>query len=265
MTLSPYTARSLKATALLEETRTLLRAWNPGETAVELRKRARNDDLLCKATASRRDDIVQAAFIARLLAHGQEPAASLRALLDRRGNGPWFEQLCLLFASRADVVLFEAVTDFVRGARERHAETVTTPEFVRYLHTKQDQGRMPQPWSDNVRQRVARHVLHQLTDFRVLGPPQRGVRPILRYRPGSLATVWLACELHLRGVSDGAIIDHPDWQAWQLPDHELRDVLARLSDLGLWVYQGAGSVVRITWTWSDWSTVLDVLGGPCVD
>jgi DNA-binding FadR family transcriptional regulator len=46
---------------------------------------------------------------------------------------------------------------------------------------------------------------------------------------------------------------------------EIREALDRLSDLGLWVYQGAGSVVRITWRWSAWSQVLDALEGPEFD
>ena len=98
----PYTARAIKATALLEETRALLRAWQPGESPADLRNRARREDLLGKATSTRRDDIVQSAFIDRFLIDGNEPAASLRSLLEQRGNGPWFKQLCLLAATGAD-------------------------------------------------------------------------------------------------------------------------------------------------------------------
>ena len=126
MDASFYTARAIKSTALLEETRSLLRAWRPGESAAALRQRARAEDLLGKATAGRAGDIVQSAFISRLLTEAQEPAASLRRLLDARGNGPWFAQMCLLFSARADVVLRDAVAEFLPDAHERSLAAVST-------------------------------------------------------------------------------------------------------------------------------------------
>lgn len=262
---APYTARAIKATALLEETRTLLRAWTPGESAAAFRERARTEDLLGKATGARRDDVVRVAFVERLLAHGQEPAASLRRLIEVRKNGPWFAQLLLLFAARADVVLHETVTAFLPSVRARRAEAVTTVDLMRFLEERQADGRMVREWSPTVRKRVAQHVLHQLSDLNVLGSPRRALRSVLPYRPGSLAIAWLVCELHRRGLSDLAIVEHEDWGVWQMPRDDVRDALDRLSDLGLWVYQGAGDVVRVTWRWSDWATVLDTLGGPSVD
>ena len=88
---------------------------------------------------------------------------------------------------------------------------------------------------------------------------------LLPYAPGSLPIAWLACELHHRGISDASLVTHPDWQVWQMKDMDVREALDRLSDRGLWVYQGAGSVVRLAWPWSDWNAVLTVLGGSSFD
>lgn len=265
MDTSFYTARAIKSTALLEETRSLLRAWRPGESAAQLRQRARAEDLLGKATAARAGDIVQSAFISRLLTEGQEPAASLRRLLDARGNGPWFTQMCLLFAARADVVLRDAVAEFLPDAQDRRLAAVSTADFLDFLEAQQARGRMAKPWSAGVRVSVAQHILHQLTDLGVLGEPRRGFRAIRRYRCGSLGVAWLACELHRRGCSDLALAEHPDWRVWQMRPADVRDALDRLSDLGLWIYQGAGSVVRIAWPWSSWDEVLARLEGSNVD
>jgi hypothetical protein len=257
---APYTARAIKGTALLDEMRSLLRAWKPGETGKDFRKRARAEDLLGKAAASRSDDLVRRVFEPRFLADGQEPAASVRSLLDARGSGSWFAPICLLVAARADVVLREAVTVVVHSARKRGASTIATPDLAGFLEAQQERGRMLKPWSRAVRDSVAQHVLHQLTDLGVLGAPRRGARPLLPYSPGSLPIAWLACELHRRGISDTALVAHGDWAVWQLAEPDVREALDRLSDLGLWVYQGAGSIVRMAWPWSDWQTVLAVLG-----
>jgi len=264
----PYTSRIIKGTALLDETRSLLRAWRPGETAKVFRQRAREEGLLGKATAARSDDVVHRVFAPRFLVDGQggqEPAASLRTLLDARGSGPWFGQLCLLLAARADVVVREAVTVFLPAVRARGASSVATPDFVGFLEEQEARGRMLRPWSSSVRQSVAQHLLHQLTDLGVLGVPRRGVRPLLSYAPGSLAMVWLACELHRRRTSDSALVAHRDWHVWQMHEHDVREALDRLSSLGLWLYQGAGSTVRFAWTWSDWQAVLTALKGCSLD
>jgi hypothetical protein len=260
-----YTSRAIKGTALMEETRALLRAWTPGEAPAEFRKRASEQDLLGKATASRRDDLVRRVFGPRFLVDGQEPAATIRRLLIARGDGPWFAQISLLIAARADVVLREAVTAFLPAVRSRGASAVITPDLIRFLEEQQARGRMTRPWSPGVRASVAQHVLHQLTDLRVLGQPRRGVRPLLPYVPGTIAMAWLASELHRGGASDAEIVAHPDWQVWQMHEADVREALDRLSDLGLWMYQGAGSVVRITWLAPDWSAVLSVLEGSSLD
>lgn len=262
---APYTSRAIKGTALMEETRALLRAWKPGETPGDFRKRACEEDLLGKATAARRDDLVRRVFEPRFLANGQEPAASIRRILVARGDGPWFAQLSLLLAARFDVVLRETVTVFLPAVRARGASAIVTADLIRFLDEQEARGRMARPWSRSVRESVAQHVLHQLTDLRVLGPPRRGVRALLPYVPGPIPMAWLACELHRDDTSDAGIVAHLDWRVWQMHESDVREALDRLSDLGLWIYQGAGSVVRITWLAPDWSAVLSVLEGSSLD
>jgi hypothetical protein len=257
---APYTARAIKGTALLEEMRALLRAIERGETADAFRRRMTTADPLGKATAARRDDLVSRVFIPRFFADGQEPASSLRHLLDSRGNGPWFAPLCLLFAARADVVLREAITVFLPEMRSRGHAAVHARDFMTFLAAQQALGRMQKPWSESVRTLVARHIFHQLTDLSILGNSRRGVRPVLPYAPGDLPFAYLACELHRRGINDAALVRHPDFLIWQMNEPDVRETMNRLEDLGLWIYQGAGSVVRISWLFPDWRTVLDTLG-----
>jgi hypothetical protein len=101
----PYTARSIKATALLEETKALLRAWTPGETSAVLLRRAREESFLGKVTASRSDDVVANAFSQRFLMGARPAGPHLKRLLESRPPGQWLTDLCLLYAARADVVL----------------------------------------------------------------------------------------------------------------------------------------------------------------
>lgn len=254
----PYTARAIKATGLVEETKALLRAWAPGESTAHLRRRAREEALLGKATASRSDDVVAHAFNQRFLS-GEKPAAPyLKRLMQDKGHGRWFTDLCLLYAARADVVLREAISVYISERRTTDRAYVDTPSFVRFIEDQELSGRMERPWSKSVKESVAQHVLRQLTDFGLAGPARRGVREILPFEPTSVAVAWLAYDLHFHDNSDSRVVSHADWQVWTLDEAQVRERMGWLVCPGMWEFQAAGTVVQITWACSTMEEALDV-------
>ena len=254
-----YTARAIKATALIEETKALLRAWEPGESTADLRRRAREKGLLGKATASRSDDVVAHAFNQRFLSGPLPAAPHLQHLLAVRGPGRWFTDLCLLYAARADVVLREAITSYAVERRATGRAYVDTPSMVRFLEDQEAKGRMEKPWSATVKESVAQHVLHQMTDFGLAERPRRGVRGLATFEPTGVAVGWLAYDLHFCGLSDARVVDHPDWQMLTFERERVRDRMSWLSRPGVWEFQAAGSVVQITWACTTMKEAVDVL------
>ena len=254
-----YTSRSIKATGLVDETKALLRVWKPGESTAELRRRVREESLLGKATASRSDDVVAHAFNQRFLAGKHPPARHLQRLLLELGPGRWFTDLCLLYASRADVVLREAITVYSAERRSTGRTYVDTPSMVRFLEDQQAKGRMERPWSSSVKESVAQHVLRQMTDFGLAGPSRRGLRELLPFEPTSLGVAWLAHDLHFQKHSDSGVVYHPDWEVWTISEPRVRDRMSWLAQPGIWEFQAAGSVVQITWACKTMKEAVDVL------
>lgn len=254
-----YTARAIKATALVDETKALLRAWKPGESTAELRRRAREKALLGKATASRSDDVVAHAFNQRFLSGPLPPAPHLQRLLELRGPAQWFTDLCLLYAARADVVLREVITVFAAERRATGRSYVDTASLVHFLEDQEGRGRMEKPWSTSVKESVAQHVLRQLTDFGLAERPRRGVRELRSFGPSGIGVVWLAYDLHFRNFSNPRVVDHPDWRVWTLEPEHVRDRMSGLARPGVWEFQAAGSVVQITWACTTMKEVVDVL------
>lgn len=254
-----YTARAIKATALVDETKALLRAWAPGESTANLRRRAREKALLGKATASRSDDVVAHAFNQRFLSGPLPAAPHLRRLLERRGPGRWFTDLCLLYAARADVVLREAVTIYAAERRRTGRSYVDTPSLIQFLDDQEARGRMQAPWSARVKESVAQHILRQLTDFGLTERPRRGIRELRVFEPSAVAVGWLAYDLHFRNLSDVRVVEHQDWRVWSLHIDGVRERMARLARPGLWEFQAGGSVVQITWACTTMEEAVDVL------
>lgn len=257
--LPPYTSRAIKATGLVDETKALVRAWEPGESSAELRRRAREEAILGKATASRSDDVVAYAFNQRFLS-GPKPAAPyLQQLLRKRLPGRWFTDLCLLYAARADVVLREAVTVYAARRRATGRDYVDTRSLIHFIEDQEASGRMERPWSASVKESVAQHVLGQMTDFGFAGPSRRGVRRLPPFEPTDLAAAWLAYDLHFCDHSDSGVVSHPDWQLWTLDEGLVRQRMLRLARPGLWEFQAAGAVVQITWACGSMEEAVDVL------
>lgn len=258
---APLTARAIKATALREETLMLLRGWRPGESARAFVRRATDENLLGKATAARTADVIRHAFVHRLLASpSEEPATTLRALIHARSPGPWFDAILVLAAARADPTIYATAAELLPVLAQRQRSTLTTADLERFLTEAMEQGRMARPWSTAVIKSVAQHVLGLLGDFGLLSAPRRGSRAILPFRPGELATAWLACDLRRRGLSDAEIPIHADWGVWQMPEATVRAELDRLARLGLWIYQEAAGVTRFNWRWTEWAEVVARLG-----
>ena len=254
----PYTARAIKATGLVDETKVLLRAWSPGESTADLRRRAREEALLGKSTASRSDDVVAHAFNLRFLSGTRPSAPYLKRLLEDKGAGRWFTDLSLLYAARADVVLREAITVYAADRRATGRAYVDTPSLVRFIEDQEATGRTERPWSRSVKESVAQHVLRLMTDFGLAGSSRRGVRELLPFEPTGLAVAWLAYDLHFDGLSDSRVMSHADWALWNLSDARRRTRVAGLAQPGLWEFQAAGTIVQFTWACSTMEEALDV-------
>jgi hypothetical protein len=260
-TLPPYTIAICKGSALLNETRTLLRAWQPGELLKSFDDRVLQEDILGKTTAYRARDIVRRVFARRYLQPDDQTARHLKRLLDALPYGAWFGDLCLLYATRADQALREVITDFYWPAMEEGRLTVLPETVVSFLRDAQAEGRMEKPWSAGVRLKVARGLLKALTDFGLLREVARGRRETVSYHPTDLALVYLVHDLHAAGLTDASVMDHPDWDLYGIKRSHRFDVMNRLTGDGWWIAQGAGTVVRITWKYDTLGEVVDALAG----
>ena len=254
-----YTIRLSKGVGLIAETRDLLCAWQPGESAAALAERVLKTDLLGKSTARRVKDIVQRVFAPRYLYPEECPALYVKKLVERHTAGDWFRDLCLLYAARADRLVRDGVTVLLRNACDEGRIALSVDAVVAFLHESDQNGMMAQPWSLEVTKKIARGLLKVLTEFGFLTQRGRGPRDIRHYRPHPLAIAYLALDLHFRGATDAAVTSHPDWQLWVLDEPMVRNHLDELSHIGLWIFQAAGAVVRITWNVSSMEEAVDAL------
>ena len=256
---TPFTIAISKGSGLVRESRLLLEAWEPDEPVDAFIARVGQSDLLGRATAQRTDDIIRRVFAKRFLEPTPSPAPRMKRLLAQRSFGRWFPELCSLHASRADETLRCSITDAYGAAVRDGGSSLGVGEIESYLRDAEADGRMAQPWSPEVRRKVARGLLQAMQDFGLLDEVRRGHREIRLPDPHAVTTAYVAYDLHERGVTDADITAHEDWRLWAQSVQEVRRRLDRLTETGLWVFQAAGSVVRITWAHETLDEALDAV------
>lgn len=178
-----YTIAVCKGSALLEETKTLLRAWRPDESTGEFRERVLREDLLGRMTAYRASDIVRRVFARRYLRPDNRPALFLKRLLEQSQPGQLFSDLCLLYAARNDDLIHDAVTQVYWPALSEGRLTMSVAHVVEFLRQAERDRRMSEPWSEQVKFKVARGVLKAMADFGLLLEVARGKRELVHFHP----------------------------------------------------------------------------------
>jgi hypothetical protein len=178
-----YTIAICKGSALLSETKALLRAWRPGEPLSSFTSRVLRDDVLGRATAYRVKDIVRRVFARRFLVPDSAPAEHLKALIRHGHGGRIFSDICLLYAARNDDLLRDVIVRLFWPALADGRLELSVEDVVEFIRGAENEGLMLAPWSEQVKIKVARGLVKALVDFRYLREVGRRRRETVVYRP----------------------------------------------------------------------------------
>lgn len=255
-----YTQALAKGGALLPETRMLLEAWQPGEPAAAFGERVLSSDVLGRLTAKRTADILRV-FANRFLTPNETPGRYLRQLILSPAPRQIFRDLVFHYAAERDDLLRDFTIDVYWPAVREGRLTISNQDVRSLILEAEQDGRIPNPWSAEIKRDMAGRVLISLTDFGLLRELKPARREVLPYRPDDSTLVYLAYLLHDGGITDGSLADEPMWALFGL---ERRDVWHRLENLSnddWFVIQRAGNVARLSWRYRTLEQVVDVLAG----
>ena len=254
-----YTTAISKGAGMVEETRRLLQHWRPDEPVDDFAARVQKGGLLGSATAYRTRDIVKRVFAPRFLTPTDRPARLLQRVLASELPGPTFTELLFVFAARQDPLVYDFTISEFWAAVRRGRPVMDTDPVLSFLSEARLEGRLDNPWSENVSVRIARCVLGLLRDVGFLRETVRGRREIVDYRLSDEGAALLARELHESGESDAANWTHSDWGLFGLSGSQTIDRLDALGEHRGLMVQRAGSVVHLTWTVRSMKELIDVL------
>lgn len=244
---------------MLDETRRLLKHWQPDEPLDEFARRVHTEGLLGNATAYRTRDIVKRVFAPRFLKPTDLPARILKAVMESSLPARTFNEMLFLFSARQDPLVYDYTVEGYWKAVRRGRNSIDTDQVVTFLTRAELDGRLENKWSENVTVRIGRCVVGMLRDIGYLRERNRGRREIVEYRMSDEGAALMARILHEEGVNDSTLCEHPDWALFGMKPGEVLAFLDSLGEHRGLVVQQAGSVVRLTWYINSLEELINVL------
>lgn len=237
-----YTSKIIKATALLDDTKTLLSHWDVNSTVPENLVRIQRENVFAKASRSRVEDIL-AVFRQRYLVE-TDVIKALVVLVKNRFPAASLDRVLYFHAARADSLLHDFVTEILTPMQAQGNFDIFSAAVQQVLSKWVEKGLMASSWSDKTKERVAQHILATLRDFGVLqGAIKKRIAPA--YLPVS-AFAYIAFYLKQHQPSGAKLLEHPDWQLFFMNRELVERFLFEGNQHHLLEYHAAGTVTRLT-------------------
>ena len=242
-----YTTQLQAGLGMVRETISLLRLWEPGDTAPTLAQKAVSQGVFSRSTARRTLNIVREMFAPRFLCDDARPARALKRLLEATAPPEDLSQLFFLHTARAQAVFADFVTQIYWPRYMAGASRITRSEAQTFIERALDSGRMRKRWNPSSIRRVSAYLLGCSADFGLIRGSGRPDWAITRFAIRPTVANYLAHDLHFSGLSDFALTRHPDWRLFGLEPHEVVNQLKNLAHDGHLIIQAATDLVQITW------------------
>ena len=238
----PYTSKIIKASALLDDTKTLLSHWDATSSVQENLERIRRENIFAKASRSRVEDIL-AVFRQRYLVEA-DVIKALVVLVTSRFPTASLDRVLYFHAARADALLHDIVTEILVPMQHQGMTDIDPRAVQKVLAKWVEKGRTTTAWSDNTTVRVTQGLLSTLRDFGVLqGAVNKRIAPA--YLPVT-AFAYIAFYLKKHQPSGAKLLECPDWKLFFMNRELVERFFFEGNQHHLLEYHAAGTVTRLT-------------------
>jgi hypothetical protein len=251
-----FTAALNKGQALLPEVHQLAQHWQPGITARKLAQEALAAGYLGRATEARIRDVV-AVFSRRFMRGQPQPVVHIHELAQQLPTAGIFTEVCLLHTAAAHPELLVFLQEVYWPAHYASRRDLPKEVAQDFLREAQKLGRTGSDWSEGLTERTARRLTGTLTEFGLLGAPDRqGIRLLRSFQPHPETVVYLAYWLRELHLDVPALLAHPLWQVLGLQSADVLPALRRLTLHNWLTVLSAGDVLRLEWTYPTTTALL---------
>ncbi len=252
-----YDVMLSKGQGMPSETILLLKAWQEGMSAAELKNYVIANGLLPKATSYRTSDLVMRMFAPRYLSNGGTAAKNLKRLLAFGFSSERMLQLFLIYTARTHLILADFITEVYWPHYNAGARLLQRKDALDFIESARADGHLRKNWSDAVKLRMTRCLLSALTDFKLTRDLPQGRREIVPFNIKPTTTLYLAHETHFAGLNDHTVLDNSDWKLFGLDRQGVLEELRKVAAEGHFIVQSSGDLLRVSWKYKKMEECLD--------
>lgn len=172
-----YTAKIIRAPALLTDAKIFLSFWDPAKSEEENIQHAYEENIFGRKARSYSRQII-ASFKERYILKNEVREAIRKVV--RSGLEPTVVDRILYYhAALADPLMYDFVTQFLYELQSIGRQRISIDEAENYVSKLCREGKTTIAWSKNVQNRVARNLLTSLRDFHILeGKVKKQIAPV---------------------------------------------------------------------------------------
>lgn len=250
-----YSSRLIKATALINDTKVLLSAWDLSLSVNENFDQASRANIFGKASRSRIEDILP--IFRQRFFDDPEVGQALVALTQARVPAQWIDPLLYYYAAKSDLTLHDLVIKVLQPRLMSGYRDITVEQLMMTLREWVQAGRTTKPWNEKTMLRVAQHALAALRDFGVLeGATSKSIATIYL---AVEAFAFLAFEIARQKSAGELVLKSDEWRLFFLPTTGVERFFLEAHQEKLLFYQAAGSVTRLEFPANNLVEYADVL------
>jgi len=256
---SAYTTELIKVAGIVSESIELLRIWQPGMRAAQLRDLAIQEGSLAKESSDRVWVMVLYGFGLRYLGEGQRPARLLKHLVDANASVGLLRQLFSIYTARINGLFADAASELYWELAAQSVTELLREQLLSYIGSKVGTPKLPKAWSEQAAGRVASGLLKTFVDFGYAAQGRGVSRPLTPPRMLPQTAAFIAYEARERGIPDSAICDERAFALFGLDRHGALGELAGISGRGYLIAQSAGDLVRVSFIFKTMEEFLDAV------
>lgn len=253
--LKSYTAKIIRAPALLHDTRVFLSHWDDELTVDENIQKAVSENIFGRPARFYIKQFL-AAFKERYI-FGDKRDMPLRKLVRQGKDSAVIDRILYYHTAHADNLLYDFVINYIYVLQSRGVEYISTKEAQEYTKKLSEEGKTSTRWGDTVCNRVARNMLTTLRDFHVLeGNAKKRIAPA--YLPIEVF-LYVAFSLSREVQSGDKVIRHQDWKLFLIDAATVERLFLEAHQSGFLNYHTAGNLVRIEHRFKSIEEVVDAI------
>jgi hypothetical protein len=241
MSLTKYTSKILKATALLDDTKVLFSCWDDGISVKQNLQKAKEENIFGKTSRSRVKDILNI-FRQRYLLNS-DLAEALSVLVKQGFLSESLNLIFYFYSARADSLIFDTVIEILLPMSQIGQNEIHTDEILERIRQWVREGKTETEWSEKTSLRAVQGLLATLRDFGILqGTMKKKISPV--YLPVK-TFAFIAFQLFIEKHYGEKMLTHPVWRLFFLYRDAVERFFIEAHQEKLLYYYAAGSVIRI--------------------